>query len=546
MSWQSNNFNLNGPQRGGGPSDFWSTAGFSFSSRSFTRASEKKEPPVDWRALPTWVDTWEKLKAAAAGEGDQADEKEDAPAPAAADKSAGKKSSLQESKDDRQKANQAARDAEDADDEDLQRALAMSKAIAQPSSDSGGDSPRAQAEGQAAGEVTTSDQETSVSRADSSMVIHDDEDDESAAEEENGQEEEWPEYEINPELNAKIKLYRGDITRLNTDAVVNAANTGLWGGGGICGAIFSAACDWKLTKACKAIVKQTGKCPTGQTRLTRGFELPAKYILHTVGPMNEDPKALVAAYQSAYDTAVNPFLLDQKHGEEISIRSLAMCCISTGIYGFDNYAAAFHALKTTREWLEADPERAKKIDCIVLCVFLAKDLAIYEEMLPTFFPVEPDEDDEDEADGQADGEQKEADTAMVDDTAAAASAGPKKAKREASPAGRPRSAKAKASATGATSNTPPLSSPEFKKRKSSEMSDDTKPAAAAAAATRPAAASSAAPAAAVDGNQAISPQRQKMLDRQAATRAREEAERAEEAAEDNKKKQKMANAEVIN
>lgn len=198
-------------------------------------------------------------------------------------------------------------------------------------------------------------------------------------------------YKVDPVLNSKIKLFQGDITKLKCDAIVNAANSGLWAGGGICGAVFDAACEWKLTKACKQIIQTSGRVPTGQTRLTRGYELPAKYIMHTVGPMDGDRQDLANAYKSTYDMMIHPTLLDMKPSEPSppSIRTLAICCISTGIYGFENSDAAEIALHATREWLsQSGGQNASQIDSIIFCVFLQKDLRIYQALLPIFFPVE--------------------------------------------------------------------------------------------------------------------------------------------------------------
>lgn len=99
-----------------------------------------------------------------------------------------------------------------------------------------------------------------------------------------------------------------------------------------------------------------------------------------------DERALCSAYRSALDLAIRPVLIDATPRETMVIRSLALCCISTGIYGFDNEEAAVCALRTTREWLD-DPAHAEAIDAIVFCTFLDRDREIYERLMPTFFPV---------------------------------------------------------------------------------------------------------------------------------------------------------------
>jgi len=198
-------------------------------------------------------------------------------------------------------------------------------------------------------------------------------------------------FAVNPTFNGLIRLIKGDITKLQVDAITNAANTGLWAGGGICGAIFSAAHGWKLEQACNRVLAQepTGRVPVGQTRLTRSFGLPAPFVLHTVGPMDGDEFDLIDAYKATLDECVTPRLLDRKPNEALpQIRSVALCCISTGIFGFDNKAACHVALRTTREWLEADPSRAAKLDAIVFVVFLPKDEMLYQQLLPTYFPCD--------------------------------------------------------------------------------------------------------------------------------------------------------------
>ncbi len=95
----------------------------------------------------------------------------------------------------------------------------------------------------------------------------------------------------------------------------------------ICGAIFDAAGLGKLSKACDAILDHSGRVPPGQTRLTRGMNLHAPFILHTVGPMDRDEHGLLDAYKATLDACVNPALLDQREDEDIRIQSVAMCCI---------------------------------------------------------------------------------------------------------------------------------------------------------------------------------------------------------------------------
>ncbi len=148
----------------------------------------------------------------------------------------------------------------------------------------------------------------------------------------------------------RIELLQGDITRLAVDAIVNAANTQLAGGGGVDGAIHRAAGAAELQAACRAI----GGCATGDAVITPGFRLPARYIIHTVGPVYRDgrhgePELLASCYRRSLELAV-------AHG----VRSLAFPAISTGVYGYPLAAATEIALRTTAEFLAGRslPERA--------------------------------------------------------------------------------------------------------------------------------------------------------------------------------------------
>jgi len=179
---------------------------------------------------------------------------------------------------------------------------------------------------------------------------------------------------VDADLNGKISLWRGDITSLKIDAIVNAANSGLWAGGGICGAIHSAA-GRELEAECERI----GSCPTGSTAITKGYRLPAKYVMHSVGPTNGSAKALTSCYRTCLDLAVKS-----------DVRSLAFCCIATGIFGFDNNLAAVIALDTTRKWLSEGDNRSR-VDRIVFCTFLDIDTKIYDNFTSVFFPVHADD-----------------------------------------------------------------------------------------------------------------------------------------------------------
>ncbi|XP_071596343.1 ADP-ribose glycohydrolase MACROD2 isoform X3 [Heliangelus exortis] len=176
-------------------------------------------------------------------------------------------------------------------------------------------------------------------------------------------------------LSEKVSLYRGDITLLEVDAIVNAANSSLLGGGGVDGCIHRAAGPC-LVAECRNL----SGCETGQAKITCGYELPAKYVIHTVGPiarghLTDDHKEnLASCYKSSLKLA-----------KENNIRSIAFPCISTGIYGFPNEPAAVIALNTTKEWLS---KNHNEVDRIIFCVFLEVDYKIFKKKMGEFFPLD--------------------------------------------------------------------------------------------------------------------------------------------------------------
>jgi O-acetyl-ADP-ribose deacetylase (regulator of RNase III) len=164
----------------------------------------------------------------------------------------------------------------------------------------------------------------------------------------------------------KIQLVRGDITTLPVDAIVNAANTSLLGGGGVDGAIHRAAGP-KLLEECRTL----GGCPTGEARLTKGYNLPARFIIHTVGPVwrggrRQESTLLKSAYLSSLELA-----------EAHHLKSLAFPNISTGIYGFPKNKAAQIALKTVKQFLNQHscPET------VIFCCFDEENYQIYQNLL---------------------------------------------------------------------------------------------------------------------------------------------------------------------
>jgi len=160
-----------------------------------------------------------------------------------------------------------------------------------------------------------------------------------------------------------IRAVQADITTLVVDAIVNAANESLLGGGGVDGAIHRAAGP-ELLASCRAL----NGCPTGQARTTPGFRLPAKWIIHTVGPVWRGGDAGEAALLAACYR--NALALARQQGA----RTIAFPSISTGVYGYPKEAAARKALAAMRA-------REQKFDEIIACCFNRHDQALYDRLL---------------------------------------------------------------------------------------------------------------------------------------------------------------------
>ncbi len=169
---------------------------------------------------------------------------------------------------------------------------------------------------------------------------------------------------------SKIRLFQGDITRFEADAIVNAANTSLLGGGGVDGAIHRAGGP-AILQACQAIRARQGGCAVGEAVITTAGNLPAKYVIHTVGPVwNEGKSQEVERLESAYR---NCMLIAAQHG----VRTIAFPNISTGIYRFPKEMAAEIAIATVKEQLATNLGIAQ----VTFVCFDADNFAVYSRLL---------------------------------------------------------------------------------------------------------------------------------------------------------------------
>jgi len=175
---------------------------------------------------------------------------------------------------------------------------------------------------------------------------------------------------------AELRAIKADITTLQVDVIVNAANSKLLGGGGVDGAIHRAAGP-ELLEACRAL----GGCNAGNAKLTEGFLLPAKYVAHAVGPVwqggkQNEPELLASCYRRALELAT-----------QVGAKTVAFPCISTGVYGYPFNQAARIAVAQVRAYVADIGE----LEEVVFCCFSDKDLAVYQALLQSAArsPAEP-------------------------------------------------------------------------------------------------------------------------------------------------------------
>lgn len=167
-------------------------------------------------------------------------------------------------------------------------------------------------------------------------------------------------------IRARMAVVRGDITTLHVDAIVNAANASLLGGGGVDGAIHRAAGPELLAET-----RALGGCPTGEARITRGYRLPAKHVIHAVGPVYRGGlQGEAALLRSAYTSSL-------RLAQENSLDTIAFPSISTGVYGYPKPAGCDIAVDTVAAWLSEHDKPSR----VIFCCFDAENEQLYRKKL---------------------------------------------------------------------------------------------------------------------------------------------------------------------
>ena len=166
----------------------------------------------------------------------------------------------------------------------------------------------------------------------------------------------------------KIEIYLGDITTLDVDAIVNAANKSLLGGGGVDGAIHRAA-GKRLLEECRTL----NGCETGDAKITKGYNLSSNFVIHTVGPVwhggnSGEPEKLASCYNRSLEIAL-----------ENGVKTIAFPNVSTGVYGYPKSEAAEIAVKTVLQFLVENPA----IEKVIFCVFDDDNMEIYKKLVPS-------------------------------------------------------------------------------------------------------------------------------------------------------------------
>ncbi|EGN98969.1 hypothetical protein SERLA73DRAFT_108208 [Serpula lacrymans var. lacrymans S7.3] len=185
---------------------------------------------------------------------------------------------------------------------------------------------------------------------------------------------EQPKYKFRDLYLNQISLLQGDITKLEIDAIVNAAKKSLLGGGGVDGAIHRAAGP-ELLEECRTL----NGCETGDAKITKGYNLPSRHVIHTVGPVYSSSDVSRKA-----DELASCYRKSMQLAADNNLKHIAFPSISTGVYGYPIVDATHIALGEVRKFLDCNSEI--KYDRVIFIVFSDKDKSVYEDLIPQYFP----------------------------------------------------------------------------------------------------------------------------------------------------------------